>query len=314
MARCTGRRWKPSATWCSPLRDRWQPSRATLELLSTLMPLRAADVTCECKQVMQFRGEKLLQISVKGTLEGDEAGLGKATDTLDGGLYIRPADGTMHSLNLRAERRIVDDKGNRVANWSIDFRLSLRPPEVAPPELADDAVAKLPAAPNMATLALIAPYPQCAVDVLHPRSWRPETADGTRFVLRNALRNEELALNFETPESMPSIKSYADRVRSDLAKSKNATLVKFLEEPTELDTSKEHAKGTEGYQYVGRFALLAKFGDVQRVQMYHSWQRGPRGVTSMASCHPKDIDACRAEAQFVLQGLKFTAPALPGGK
>ena len=288
--------------------DQWRPTRATLEHLSTLMPLHEADVECKCLQVMEFRGEKLLQIAVKGTMSGEDPQMGHAFDRLDGGLYIRPADGAMHSLNLRAEREI-DDKKTPVARWSIDFRLNLRPLTEVPPELADDAAKGGERTPTVRDLALIAPYPQAAAEILHPRTWQPDRADGTRFELHQPFRNERIALNFELDGKAPTVEEYAQRVEADFAKAKGLKLLGFADggKPQKVERGEP---GSKDYQYVGKFVQRVDHQGVERLHIHLTMQRGGRGVTALATCAPADYLACLEDVCFIVKGVTYTAASL----
>lgn len=282
---------------------RWDAVRLAVAELSELRPLEDGSFTCEYKGTAPFRGKQLGQIAFTGKAVGISPE-GRARDRVEGALYLDAASGKLHSVNVAAERAIVDKDGKKVGELKVEYQLALRPIEGADPQLGDDIVAALPLEPTAEQTALFYQHTPLGIELTHPRRWFLSHAEGPQ--LRFEYRGHVLILHFDPDGKTPSAKDYFAEVRGDLEKRK-IPLDQVLLEPIEKERSGNR---------IGKFSVAAKMDGTPMMLDYYVMQRGSRGAR-LAAWFKSDLLAdenVAKDAEAIIRGIVFTRPTLVAEK
>jgi hypothetical protein len=281
--------------------NQWNADRESAEHLAGMLPLEAGQLSCALANVLDFQGAKLGQITFTGTLTGltEE---GRARDEVNGALYFDVATGALHSVNVDAERTILDKRQKEVGKLQVHYTMRIRPAP-ANKRLDVNEMAKIPPRPTAENLAVLYDYPPYAASLLHPRRWVLANAVGPELEFIQKEGRNRLFVEFQDDDKAPSIADYAKQIKAGLDKSG----FKLLEEVKE---PKENANGDAS---LGRFELKTEFQRVPFRQQYYIFKDGKRGVIVKSMINEADFEEqdLQRDASWIVTHLTFTRPTAP---
>jgi hypothetical protein len=296
---------------------KWKADRRCLAQLAGLQKFEGGGLDCEVVKLdfeQPDNGRKLVQIRFEGVIRG-LAEEGHVSDDVGGGLYLDAETGKIHSLVVRGERTIFDEKDKPTGKLELDYQLAvrLRPGKE---EFSDEKVRDIPAEPTVAAAAVLYEFPIAAAQLVHQRAWALENVNGAQLEFRHKDRSHQLVVNFHDDDKTPTVEEYAKEVAENLEKpdkdKRKFRNVEWLQRPTE---NRKGERGAADYRRLGVFELAAE-KDGRWQMRYWVLQIGRRGATlgCFVNSRLPGAEALLDDSRDVLKSIEFKLPNFPKEK
>jgi hypothetical protein len=269
----------------------WKAPPAAIIELTGVDEVVSGEVVCKVEKIMEIGSRRLLQISANGAVAA-RAGPARARCEIRGGLYVEPATGRFVSLRTIGKQETFGPDDQIVASLDVDYQVLVEP-LADDPDLSDDAVASLPAAPSPEMLMIAFESAAHGVQFEHARRWSVQRIDPHQILL--AAPDGAFVVSTSKESKTPATSEYFETVEKHL-KDRNvqATLVRAAREST-----------SEAGR-IGAFRFEATLDGRPSVLDYWVVERKGRGATVAVNAARSAAPELLPEVERIVRTMRFS--------
>lgn len=276
--------------------DVWDADPIALAELTGVDRIESGSVRCKVEGTMKIKDRPFLQISGVGSIVGTNGPI-KSRNNLRIGLYVDPENGQFSRMRAVGTQETLSPDNRVVGNINVDYQVLVEPLQ-EDTDLNDDAVAKLPAEPTEALLALDFESPFHGIRLQQSRKWILQRVDGSRLYFAGP--DISFVVTAEPKGETPTPKDFQTEVSKFIADQKLE-----VKESIPLDEQKE------GEASLAHFQMKGKVRNRPSILDYWVVVRGDRGATvavNAAESVPKELID---EVGQIVKSITFFEPVKP---
>lgn len=276
--------------------DTWPAESSALCELTGLDSIESGAVECKFEGEVTIQDVPFAQISAAGRFVG-LTGSQKSSCQLRAGIYLDPKTARFVSMRAVGKQETLGPNGKPVGEVQVDFQVLVEPSE-ADAELADAAIAQLPAESTPELLRLVFEIPERGFRLTHSRQWILQRVDADRFFFAGP--NVSFVVTLEPDGKVPTPQAYKDQVVSYMKEQKIET------KETKPIESKDLAAGS-----IGHFQFEATIKE--RASLLDYWVRstGTRGITIASNAASPVAEGVLADLESIVNSAEFFEPESP---
>jgi hypothetical protein len=252
----------------------------------------------ECVEKESETNQSYKRITVEGVLVGSSPD-GRSRNLVSGEVEYDAASGQIVAVTATGAREILSlgDKttgAKTVGRFDVDYKMTIQPLP-SDPELAPEALAKLPVEPTERLTDLEWSDPRLGILFRYPRRWELRVSPAGELLLSQG--KSSLVVHVEPENRVPMTNDYLAETKKFLASSNVPAQV-----------SREAREVVSNVGRLGNFQLVGRVESQATILDYWVVQRGTRGVTIAGRLAPEEASRLSEDLQSMARWVRFLSP------